>query len=130
PDLTTLGKIIAGGYPLAAFGGRADVMAVFDARRRGAVSHGGTFNGNPVAAAAGLATLRLLTPDVYPRLGALGGRLESGGGGHIAAQGLDAGITTVGSLFQVFAGGGQAHFATGASQPAEQALGLLLAASP
>ena len=63
PDLTTLGKIIGGGYPLAAFGGRADVMAIFDARRPGAVSHGGTFNGSPVAAAAGLATLRELTPD-------------------------------------------------------------------
>ena len=63
PDLTTLGKIIGGGYPLAAFGGRADVMAMFDARRPGAVSHGGTFNGSPVAAAAGLATLRELTPD-------------------------------------------------------------------
>ncbi|MEA2548192.1 MAG: glutamate-semialdehyde -aminomutase, partial [Chloroflexota bacterium] len=60
PDLTTLGKIIAGGYPLAAFGGRADVMAIFDARQARAVSHGGTFNGNPVAAAAGLATLREL----------------------------------------------------------------------
>ena len=45
PDLTTLGKIIGGGYPLAAFGGRADVMEIFDARRPGAVSHGGTFNG-------------------------------------------------------------------------------------
>ena len=62
PDLTTLGKIIGGGYPLAAFGGRADVMSVFDARRSGAISHGGTFNGSPVAAAAGLATLRELTP--------------------------------------------------------------------
>ena len=75
PDLTTLGKIIGGGYPLAAFGGRADVMAQFDARRPGAVSHGGTFNGSPVAAAAGLATLRELTPDVYDRLDRLGERL-------------------------------------------------------
>src|SRR5262245_9534217 len=57
PDLTTLGKIIGGGYALAAFGGRADVMDRFDARRPDALSHGGTFNGNPVAAAAGLATL-------------------------------------------------------------------------
>jgi glutamate-1-semialdehyde 2,1-aminomutase len=126
PDLTTLGKIIAGGYALAAFGGRADVMAVFDARRRGAVSHGGTFNGNPVAAAAGLATLRLLTADVYPRLAALGDRLGSRVAGHIAAEGLDARMTTVGSLFQVFTGGGQTTFATGASQPSNLFLGLLL----
>ena len=75
PDLTTLGKIIGGGYPLAAFGGRDDVMAIFDARRPGAVSHGGTFNGSPVAAAAGLATLRELTPATYARLDDLGQRL-------------------------------------------------------
>ena len=77
PDLTTLGKIIGGGYPLAAFGGRADVMDQFDARRPGALSHGGTFNGNPVAAAAGLATLRFLTPERYARLDELGDRLRS-----------------------------------------------------
>ena len=79
PDLTTLGKIIGGGYPLAAFGGRADVMAIFDARRPGAVSHGGTFNGSPVAAAAGLATLRELTPATYGRLEDLGVRLARPG---------------------------------------------------
>ncbi len=76
PDLTTLGKIIGGGYPLAAFGGRTEVMDIFDARRTGAVSHGGTFNGSPVAAAAGLATLRELTPDTYVRLDTLGARLR------------------------------------------------------
>ena len=67
---------------LAAFGGRADVMDVFDARRPGALSHGGTFNGNPVAAAAGLATLRELTPERYARLErsatASGSRLQAG----------------------------------------------------
>src|SRR5882672_5890594 len=68
PDLTTLGKIIGGGYPLAAFGGRADVMAVYDSRQAGSISHGGTFNGNPVAAAAGLATLRELTPATFELL--------------------------------------------------------------
>ena len=52
PDLTTLGKIVGGGYALAAFGGRAEIMDQFDARRPGALSHGGTFNGNPVAATA------------------------------------------------------------------------------
>ncbi len=76
PDLTTLGKIVGGGYPLAAFGGRAEIMDRFDARRPGALSHGGTFNGNPVGAAAGLATLRYLTPDRYDRLASLGERLR------------------------------------------------------
>jgi glutamate-1-semialdehyde 2,1-aminomutase len=126
PDLTTLGKIIAGGYPLAAFGGRADVMAIFDARQRRAVSHGGTFNGNPVAAAAGLATLRELTPDVYERLDALGARLTARLAGGIAADGLDARVVNVGSLFQVFRGEAGAAFARGAGQPSELFLGLLL----
>jgi glutamate-1-semialdehyde 2,1-aminomutase len=126
PDVTTLGKIIAGGYPLAAFGGRADVMAIFDARQRRAVSHGGTFNGNPVAAAAGLATLRELTPDVYERLDALGARLTARLAGRIAADGLDARVVNVGSLFQVFRGEAGAAFARGAGQPSELFLGLLL----
>jgi glutamate-1-semialdehyde 2,1-aminomutase len=126
PDLTTLGKIIAGGYPLAAFGGRAEVMAIFDARRDRAVSHGGTFNGNPVAAAAGLATLRELTPDAYERLAALGGRLSARLSARIAADGLDARVVHVGSLFQVFRGEAGAAFAPGAGRPSDLFLGLLL----
>ena len=126
PDLTALGKIIAGGYPLAAFGGRAEVMAIFDARRERAVSHGGTFNGNPVAAAAGLATLQELTPDVYTRLAALGARLADRLSAGIAADGLDARIVNVGSLFQVFRGEAGAAFAPGAGQPSELYLRLLL----
>ena len=104
PDLTTLGKIVGGGYPLAAFGGRAEIMDQFDARRPGAMSHGGTFNGNPVAAAAGLATLRFLTPERYARLASLGERARERIGTGIAARGLDARIDGVASLFQVFAG--------------------------
>ncbi|MFL5751152.1 MAG: aminotransferase class III-fold pyridoxal phosphate-dependent enzyme, partial [Chloroflexota bacterium] len=104
PDLTTLGKIVGGGYALAAFGGRADIMDQFDARRPGALSHGGTFNGNPVAAAAGLATLRELTPDRYERLAELGARLRSRLADGIAAGGIDARVDGISSLFQVFAG--------------------------
>jgi glutamate-1-semialdehyde 2,1-aminomutase len=126
PDLTTLGKIIAGGYPLAAFGGRADVLEIFDARRASAVSHGGTFNGNPVAAAAGLATLRELTPDVYAELDRLGARLTERLSARIATDGLDASVVNVGSLFQVFRGDGGAAFAPAASRPSELYLGLLL----
>jgi glutamate-1-semialdehyde 2,1-aminomutase len=126
PDLTTLGKIIGGGYPLAAFGGRADVMELFDARRAGAVSHGGTFNGNPVAAAAGLATLRELTPEAYGRLDGLGERLRSQVADVIEREGLDARVAAVGSLFQVWAGDGVAAFATGVSDRASLFLGLLL----
>ncbi|HUQ78886.1 MAG TPA: aspartate aminotransferase family protein [Patescibacteria group bacterium] len=126
PDLTTLGKIIAGGYPLAAFGGRADVMAIFDARRAHAVSHGGTFNGNPVGAAAGLATLRELDRAAYARLDARGTRLRERLAGRIAAAGLDARVAQVGSLFQVFRGEAGAAFAPGAGAPAELYLRLLL----
>ena len=104
PDLTTLGKIVGGGYALAAFGGRTEIMDRFDARRPGAMSHGGTFNGNPVAAAAGLATLRELTPDRYERLAALGERLRTRLAMAIGGGGIDARVDGIASLFQVFAG--------------------------
>jgi glutamate-1-semialdehyde 2,1-aminomutase len=104
PELTTLGKIVGGGYALAAFGGRAEIMDRFDARRPDALSHGGTFNGNPVAAAAGLATLRELTPDRYAHLAALGDRLRRRLTDDIAARGIDARVDGIASLFQVFSG--------------------------
>jgi glutamate-1-semialdehyde 2,1-aminomutase len=133
PDLTTLGKIIGGGYPLAAFGGRADVMDRFDARRAGALSHGGTYNGSPVAAAAGLATLRELTPAVYERLDALGGRVALALRASVAEDGHGAHVESIGSLFQIWppAGGGarartDSAASTGASDPRALYLGLLL----
>ena len=126
PDLTTLGKIIGGGYPLAAFGGRADVMAVYDARRSGSISHGGTFNGNPVAAAAGLATLRELTPAAFERLASLGDRLRDGLAATIARDGTDARVEVVGSLFQVWSGASAAAFATGVAGVPGLFVGLLL----
>jgi glutamate-1-semialdehyde 2,1-aminomutase len=104
PDLTTLGKIIGGGYPSGAFGGRADLLDQFDARRAGALVHGGTFNGNPVAAAAGLATLRHLTPDRYAELERLGDRLRDSLGGAFEREGLDARAAGIASIFQVFPG--------------------------
>lgn len=126
PDLTALGKVIGGGYALAAFGGRADVMDLFDARRAGSISHGGTFNGNPVAAAAGLATLRELTPDVFARLDALGERLRAKVAAAIGRNGVEARIAVVGSLFQVWSGEGVSAVATGAGDVPELFLGLLL----
>jgi glutamate-1-semialdehyde 2,1-aminomutase len=77
PDLTILGKIIGGGLPLAAFGGRADVMDVL--APSGPVYQAGTLSGNPLATAAGLAVLRRLQdPFVYEELERKGGRLEKG----------------------------------------------------
>lgn len=104
PDLTTLGKIIGGGYPSGAFGGREDVMAQFDARRSGALIHGGTFNGNPVSAAAGLATLRHLTLARHVELERLGDRLRSTLAGGIERDGIDARVGGIASIFQVFPG--------------------------
>src|SRR5438477_2219604 len=74
PDLTTMGKIIGGGLPVAAFGGRADVMELLDPRREPSLAQGGTYNGNPLGMAAGLATIRELTPDVYEDLNRNGAR--------------------------------------------------------
>jgi glutamate-1-semialdehyde 2,1-aminomutase len=104
PDLTTLGKIIGGGYPSGGFGGRAEVMGQFDARRAGALVHGGTFNGNPVSAAAGLATLRFLTPARYSELERLGERARRGIAAGIRAAEIVARVGGVASLFQVFPG--------------------------
>src|SRR5207344_2871293 len=66
PDLFTFGKVMGGGFPAAAFGGRADVMAML--APLGPVYQAGTLSGNPVATAAGLATLRGCTREVYDRL--------------------------------------------------------------
>jgi glutamate-1-semialdehyde 2,1-aminomutase len=128
PDLTTLGKIIGGGYPSGGFGGRAEVMSQFDARRSGALVHGGTFNGNPVSAAAGLATLRYLTPQRYTELERLGDRLRAGLADAIARAELDARVGGIASIFQVFPGPslrpGGAH--GGLSPQAALFIGLLL----
>ncbi len=69
PDLTCMGKIIGGGLPVGAFGGRADIMEAFDATRHSpGIPHGGTFNANPMTIQAGLATMHQLRPEVYERL--------------------------------------------------------------
>ena len=100
PDLTTLGKIIGGGLPVGAFGGRRDIMAFYDPRKHGArISHGGTFNANPVTMAAGVATLNALTPEAYARLEALGERLRGGVSRLLAATRRKGQISGVGSLF-------------------------------
>jgi glutamate-1-semialdehyde 2,1-aminomutase len=101
PDLTTIGKVIGGGLPVGAFGGREDVMAVCDPSRPGGIPHKGTFNGNPATMAGGIAALELLTPAEYERLNALGEGLREG----VDALGRELGIavraTGVGSLLNV-----------------------------
>lgn len=73
PDLTVLGKVIGGGFPVGAVAGRGEIMSVFDpSPGRPAVPHGGTFTANPITMVAGRATLELLTPEALDRLNALG----------------------------------------------------------
>jgi glutamate-1-semialdehyde 2,1-aminomutase len=78
PDLTTMGKIIGGGLPVGAFGGRADVMEVFDPRSPNHLHHSGTFNGNLMTMAAGCVALDLLTQREIERINALGERVAEG----------------------------------------------------
>jgi glutamate-1-semialdehyde 2,1-aminomutase len=100
PDLTTFGKIIGGGLPVGAFGGRRDVMAFYDPRKGGArISQGGTFNANPVTMAAGVATLNALTPEAYARLDAVGDRLRGGVTRLLAATRRRGQVSGTGSLF-------------------------------
>ncbi len=100
PDLTCLGKIAGGGLPLGVYGGRADVMARI--APEGPVYQAGTLSGNPLAVAAGLATLRKLTPALYQRLEVLGRRLEEGLVAAIARSGAVARVQRLGSAFTLF----------------------------
>ena len=100
PDLTVLGKIVGGGMPVGAYGGRADLMALV--APAGPVYQAGTLSGHPLAMAAGAATLRLLGPASYDALEAFGARLEAGLRAAAAAAGTPVGITRVGSLLTVF----------------------------
>ena len=100
PDLTVLGKIIGGGLPVGAFGGRADLMRLV--APDGPVYQAGTLSGNPLAMAAGAATLRELTPEVYARLEHSGARLETGLTEAAEAAGASVRISRVGSLLTAF----------------------------
>ena len=101
PDLTSLGKIIGGGFAVGAFGGRAEIMELYDPTQGPRVSHAGTFNANPVTMAAGSATLEELTPEVYRRLAELTDRLKLGI--QDVCTGLEVPVQTtgLGSLFGI-----------------------------
>jgi glutamate-1-semialdehyde 2,1-aminomutase len=101
PDLTTLGKIVGGGLPVGAYGGRADIMNhVLPA---GKVFQAGTLSGNPLATAAGCATLRVLRDEPpYDRLERLGARLEAGLHDAARAAGVAHQVARVGSMMTLF----------------------------
>jgi glutamate-1-semialdehyde 2,1-aminomutase len=98
PDLTTLGKVIGGGLPIGAFGGRTEVMDCLDPLRVSAVQHGGTFNANPVVMRMGSAALNALDQPEIDRINALGDRLRAG----LRQLGLE--VTGVGSLLRLLGG--------------------------
>jgi len=97
-DLTCLGKVVGGGFPLAAFGGRAEYMKHL--APVGNVYQAGTLSGNPVAVAAGLAAMGDLTPDSYERLNAIGERLEEMLAPTLAEYGCS--MTRLGGMFTIF----------------------------
>jgi glutamate-1-semialdehyde 2,1-aminomutase len=100
PDLTCLGKIIGGGLPVGAFGGRRDIMAQFDPTGSGArIAHAGTFNANPMTMVAGEVVMRTLTPPLYRRLAELGETVRARLRAALAELGVPAQVTGTASLF-------------------------------
>ena len=101
-DLTTLGKIIGGGFPIGAVGGRRDIMSVFDPTvAKTAAPHGGTFNANPISMVAGLTALEMMTPERFDEFNALGERTRIALREAIARSGFPAQVTGAGSLFRI-----------------------------
>jgi glutamate-1-semialdehyde 2,1-aminomutase len=103
-DLVTFGKVMGGGLPAAAFGGRAEIMDRL--APAGPVYQAGTLSGNPLATAAGLATLRACTPDVYGRVDEAAAIVAKLTTEALAAAGVEHHLQTAGSLFSVFLGRG------------------------
>ena len=100
PDLVTFGKVMGGGFPAAAFGGRADVMGFL--APDGPVYQAGTLSGNPIATTAGLATLRLATDEVYQHLTAAGKTIKDASAAALTAAGVPHVVQSTGTMFSVF----------------------------
>ncbi|MDF9716734.1 glutamate-1-semialdehyde 2,1-aminomutase [Nocardioides sp. ChNu-99] len=100
PDLMTFGKVMGGGLPAAAFGGRADVMSLLSPQ--GPVYQAGTLSGNPVATTAGLTTLRLATDEVYERVGTVASTIADAASAALAAEGVPHLVQSAGTMFSVF----------------------------
>ena len=103
PDLSTYGKIVGGGFPVGAFGGRKELMSLMDPTRgKARVFQSGSFSAHPVSMAAGLAMLEVLTPDVYARLDRLTARLVNGLEDVFAHTGTVATAVASGSTFSIY----------------------------
>ena len=103
-DITAMGKIIGGGLPVGAVGGSAEIMsAVYDQRKgKARVTHGGTYNANPLTMAAGVAAMRLFDRAAFDRLSGLGDRLRDGLNQAIAATGAQAMVRGAASIVGLF----------------------------
>jgi glutamate-1-semialdehyde 2,1-aminomutase len=101
-DLMTFGKVMGGGLPTAAFGGRAQIMDHL--APLGPVYQAGTLSGNPLATAAGLATLRACTPEVYARVDAVAAEVAKLAAEALSAAGVPFRLQEAGNLFSVFLG--------------------------
>jgi glutamate-1-semialdehyde 2,1-aminomutase len=99
-DLMTFGKVMGGGLPAAAFGGRAEIMERL--APAGPVYQAGTLSGNPLATAAGLATLRNATPEVYQAIERSAGIVASAASEALAKEGVPHRVQTAGTLFSIF----------------------------
>jgi glutamate-1-semialdehyde 2,1-aminomutase len=97
PDIVTFGKVVGGGMPLAALGGRAEVMDLL--APLGPVYQAGTLSGNPLSVAAGLATLRLATPEVYATVDAASARLSAALDSALTSAGVTHAVARAGNLF-------------------------------
>jgi len=102
PDLVTFGKVMGGGFPAAAFGGRADVMALLSPE--GPVYQAGTLSGNPIATAAGLATLRLADESVYARVDEVAATISKAASAALTEAGVPHRLQSGGNMFSIFFG--------------------------
>ncbi|WP_244851051.1 aspartate aminotransferase family protein [Caballeronia sp. SL2Y3] len=101
-DLTAFGKVIGGGFPVGAVGGRRDVMDVFDpSNGKPALPHGGTFSANPISMRAGIAALRLLDAQAFARLDEIGERVRNGFNASFERHGVKGKAVGAGSLLKV-----------------------------
>jgi glutamate-1-semialdehyde 2,1-aminomutase len=109
PDLVTFGKVMGGGFPAAAFGGRADVMSRL--APEGPVYQAGTLSGNPIATTAGLATLRLATDEVYAHIGAAADTIKTAASDALSKAGVAHVVQATGTMFSVFFTAGPSRLA-------------------
>ncbi|MCL4458296.1 MAG: aspartate aminotransferase family protein [Chloroflexi bacterium] len=101
PDITVFGKLIGGGFPIGAFGGREDIMAMYDPESPEPLHQSGTYNGNPISMTAGIVTLEKLTTPVIARLNSLGHKLRQGIQEVFSDLGIESQVTGIGSLLNI-----------------------------